>query len=62
MSSSTTQPKKSVGNGKAAPAEEIISTFARELQKKIRNKQKKLEKIVELEQKVQRKEIVANEE
>ena len=59
MSSSTTQQKKSAGNGQP---EAEVNAFARELQKKIRNKQKKLENIVTLEQKVKSKEIVANEE
>ena len=59
MSSSTTQQKKSAGNGHV---EGEVNAFARELQKKIRNKQKKLENIVTLEQKVKSKEIVANEE
>lgn len=36
--------------------------FERELQKKIRNRAKKLEKIVELEKKIKKKEIVPNEE
>lgn len=61
MSDSTAQQKKS------APAENgvsdsVMSAFEREMQKKIRNKLKKLEKIQELEVKVKRKEIVPNEE
>lgn len=55
MSSSTTQPK-------IASAVEIVDAFQKELQKKIRNKQKKIETINQLEQKIKSKEIVANEE
>lgn len=36
--------------------------FVKELNKKIRNKQKKLDQIQQLEKKIQAKEIVANEE
>jgi len=61
MSSSTTQQKKNASNG-ANDQDANVNLFARELQKKIRNKQKKIEKIVELEQKVKSKEIVANAE
>lgn len=61
MSSSTTQPKVQT-NGKIEEAESQISNFQRELQKKIRNKQKKLDKVIELETKVKKNEIVANEE
>ena len=60
MSSSTTHQKKSTSNG--PPVDIEVSAFARELTKKIRNKQKKLENIVALEQKVLNKEIKANEE
>jgi hypothetical protein len=59
MSSSTTQKQPSANNG---ISESEVSLFQRELQKKIRNKQKKLEKINELEQKVKSKEISANDE
>lgn len=55
MSDSTTQ-----NNNK--PVVESNDPFERELQKKIRNKNKKLDKIHELEKKVKKKEIVANDE
>ena len=55
MSSSTTQPK-------ITSVVEIVDAFQKELQKKIRNKQKKIETINQLEQKIKSKEIVANEE
>jgi peptidyl-tRNA hydrolase len=68
MSDSTTQQKKSnkvaasVASSAKDEASDALSAFERELQKKIRNKMKKLEKIQELETKIKRKEIVANEE
>ena len=52
MSSSTTQSKQI----------ETVDAFQKELQKKIRNKQKKLENIAQLEQKIKAKEIKPNEE
>lgn len=68
MSDSTTQQKKvngvaaSVAGSANENANDALSAFERELQKKIRNKVKKLEKIQELETKIKRKEIVANQE
>ena len=59
MSSSTTQQKKSTA---AADLGEEITTFHKELLKKIRNKQKKVDTISGLEQKVKNKEINANTE
>ena len=61
MSSSTTQNKPSAAANGLATSDEV-NNFQRELQKKIRNKQKKLEKINELETKVKSKEIQANDE
>jgi predicted nucleic acid-binding Zn-ribbon protein len=57
MSSSTTQPKS---NG-AAQADNV-DAYQRELQKKIRNKQKKLSQITDLEKKIKSKEIEPKEE
>ena len=66
MSDSTTQQMKSnkvAANGAPSDAAlDLLSPFEREMQKKIRNKVKKLEKIQELETKIKRKEIIANEE
>jgi len=62
MSSSTTQKKDQQNGAPNAEAEGLVSSFQRELLKKIRNKQKKLERIIDLEKKVKKKEIVANEE
>ena len=66
MSDSTTQQMKSnkvAANGAPSDATlDMLSPFEREMQKKIRNKVKKLEKIQELETKIKRKEIIANEE
>lgn len=58
MSSSTTQ--KVQPNG--AEAEAQLSKFHNEMTKKIRNKQKKLDRIIDLEKKVKKKEISPNEE
>lgn len=60
MSSSTTQPTQQ--NGSPEAASDNLTSFQRELQKKIRNKQKKINLIVDLEKKIKKKEIVANEE
>lgn len=60
MSSSTTQPKQQ--NGAPEAVNDNLTSFQRELQKKIRNKQKKLNLIIDLEKKIKKKEIVANEE
>lgn len=56
MNNSTTQNKPVVA------VAESSDPFEKELLKRIRNKNKKLEKIVELEKKVKKREIVANEE
>jgi hypothetical protein len=53
---STTQPKKLVVN------EDTMSPFEKELNKKLRNKQKKVDTILELEKKIKKKEISPNEE
>lgn len=63
MSSSTTQKKvQENGSPEMVDENQNISSFQRELQKKIRNKQKKLDRILDLEKKVKKKEIIANEE
>jgi len=60
MSSSTTHTKSAAKSASESP--ESVNVFQRELQKKIRNKQKKLDQINELEQKIKAKVITAKEE
>jgi hypothetical protein len=57
MSDSTTLKKQ-----QTQTVVESNDPFEREIQKKIRNRTKKLEKIAELEKKIKKKEIVPNEE
>jgi hypothetical protein len=60
MSDSTTQKK--INQALVAAVDDNMSKFEKELQKKVRNKQKKIKEIEELEKKVKKKEIVANAE
>ncbi len=66
MSDSTTQQvkksKADLAQQKVEDKEENQSPFEKEMHKKIRNKMKKLSLIQELESKIKKKEIIANEE
>lgn len=62
MSSSTTHAKKQPTNGPNQAVEEEANAYQRELQKRIRNKNKKLETIKQLAEKIKNKEIKANED
>jgi len=61
MSDSTTHQKKSQAAANAVDAD-LMSKFEKDLMKKVRNKQKKIREIEELEKKIKKKEIVATAE
>jgi len=63
MSDSTTQKKTAAATAAAVVKDDdLLSKFEKDLLKKVRNKQKKIKEIEELEKKVKKKEIVANTE
>jgi uncharacterized protein YbaP (TraB family) len=63
MSDSTTHQKKSQAATNAASVDaDLMSKFEKDLMKKVRNKQKKIREIEELEKKIKKKEIVATAE
>jgi hypothetical protein len=61
MSDSTTHQKKSQAAANGVDAD-LMSKFEKDLMKKVRNKQKKIREIEELEKKIKKKEIVATAE